>query len=252
MNNLTKSAILTAAFTLACTRGHAQANPGDLILGFTSSSATLDYVVDLGNIPQGSMQLGGSINVSMLNTAFPSGVNGVNAGVAFGVGKGGIGDYAGLSVLRTGNNASGVAGTEPIPGTPSGGIFVTAAASSANSVTLGNPANSSSSSFTFAANTLNAGGFANELGTSPSSTISGTTISLDLYESTRLTPSGRSTPASAFTYEGQLDLDFSNPSTPSAQFIPVAAVPEPTTNALMVSSGLVALFLRGLLRRKLA
>ncbi len=250
MNNLSKAAILTAAVTLACTRGYAQANPGDLILGFTSPSATLDYVVDLGSAPTSSMDLGGSINMSMLNTAFPGGVNGVSVGVVFGVGNGAIGDDAGLSVLRTGNNAAGVAGTEAAPGAPSGGLFVTAAASSANSITLGNPANNSSTSFTFAANTMNPGSFANEVGTSPSATISGTTISLDLYESTRLVPSGRSTPASAFTFEGQLNLDFSNPSSPSAQFIPVAPVPEPTTNALLVCGGLLALFLRGLLGRK--
>jgi hypothetical protein len=248
--NHIKAAILTAAITFACTRGDAQPNPGDLILGFSSASSTLDYVVDLGSVPTNSMQLGGSINVPMLNSALPGGVNGANAGVVFGVGNGATGDYAGLSVLRTGNNAVGVAGTEFVPGTPSGGRFVTAAASSANSITLGNPDNNSTTSFTFAANTLNPGTLANELGISPLFTINGTTINLDLFESTRLAPSGRSTPASAFTYEGQLDLNFSNPSAPSAEFIPVGAVPEPSTNALMISGGLVALFLRGLLRRK--
>src|SRR5579863_10096057 len=94
MKNLTKAAVVLAAVALVSQA--AQANPGDLIFGITSSSAgvTSDYIIDLGSLatlnsnPLMITQLGGLIN---LGSTFPGG-SALNAGAAFGLSSGGIGD----------------------------------------------------------------------------------------------------------------------------------------------------------------
>ncbi len=248
MKKFTSAVILTAAVALANQAAQAQVNSGDLVIGFTSASAATDYVVDLGSLSSFSTtsitQLGSLISQNQINTTF-GGINGVNVGaIAGNPSQAGPGDFAATTLLRLGGNAVGVQGTESAPATP-GGNGVTGAGTDAISLSLGTPSPANAFSFSTQANPLTAGGFANNLATSPLSTVSGSTISEDIFESTRLPVSGRSTPATPFAYLGQLDLDLSG-SSPSLEFVPAgfSAVPEPGTYGLLAGTGLLALALR--------
>jgi hypothetical protein len=232
------------------------APPGDLVLGFTSTAAgvTQDYVIDLGAFSSLSSSqishLGGAVNLAQFGTGGAPPIGSMNVGVMFGQGAAQTGDFAGVSQFRTGGNAAGVVGTESVPATPSSGNFVTSAATDAASLLLGTPGNGNQFSFTIQGNTLTAGGFANNLGVNPMVAMPGSTIALDLFESTRLAPSGRSTPASAFTYEGTLNIDLSGPNA-IVDFTPAgfaAAVPEPSTYGLIAGAGLLIVSLRRQLR----
>jgi hypothetical protein len=228
-------------------------SPGDLVLGFTGNplaGVTADYVVDLGALSSLSSSqishLGGAINLGQFGTGGTPAIGSMNVGVIFGQGSAQTGDFAGLSQLRTGSSAAGVVGSEAAPATPSGGGFVTQADSAAASLLLGTPGNGNTFSFTGQGNTLTPGGFANVLGVNPLVSMPGSTIALDLFETTRLASTGRTTPASPFTYIGTLNLNLSGPSA-VADFTPagfVAAVPEPSTYGLVAGAGLLIVSLR--------
>jgi hypothetical protein len=249
--------MLAASVAAAAQAARAQIAPGDLLLGFTSPTASTDYVVDLGQgfSSTSVTHLGSHIDLAQFTTggAFPGGINGVSVGALFGSGgSGAAGDYAAVSLLRLGGAGSpGFAGTESAPKTPSGGAFVSAAANAGNGITLGFPAPGASSSFTFNSTELNPGTFANNLQLDPRSVVSGSTIELDLFESTRLAPVGRSTPASAFDFAGSLTIDFSGAS-PVVDFTPATAVPEPSTFSLIAGAGLLLISLRRQLSRATA
>jgi hypothetical protein len=251
MKEITKLAVVSATTALLATSvASAQTAPaGDLILGFTSSSATADYVVDLGSLASlisagGVSHLGGNVDLAQFGAGGAPSIGNMNVGVMFGSSAAQTGDYAGVSQVRAGGNASGTAGTEPAPGTPTSGNFVTQAGTDAASLLLGLPANTAQFSTTIQGDPISAGTFANTLGVTPLQAMPGTTISLDLFETTRLAPVGRGTPASAFTYEGTLDIDFSVPNNPVVDFTSVAAVPEPSTLSLLAGAGLLVLHWR--------
>src|SRR5581483_9153546 len=246
MNKTTKLAFSCATgAVLAMNTAQAQAPAGDLVLGFTSSSATADYVVDLGSLASlmsagGVSHLGGTINLGQFGTGGAPSIGSMNVGVMFGSSAAQKGDYAGLSQLRAGGNP---AGTETTPATPSSGNFVTQAGTDAASFLLGLPSNTAQFSTTVQGDPIPAGTFANILGLTPLQAMPGTTISLDLFETTRLAPSGRTTPASAYAYEGTLDINLSGPNA-VVDFTPAAAVPEPTSLSLLTGAGALFVFWR--------
>ncbi len=257
MNTLTKMAVVSAAAVLVAQGARAQIANGDLVLGFTGTGATTqDYVIDLGSLTSFNSQsstiqhLGGLVNLGSFAVPNPV-IGSMNVGVLFGSGNGVTGDYVGYGILRSGNNAAGTVGTEAAPATPSGGSFVTLAANAGNGTTLGTPANTTALSFTGNANPLTTGGVAQNLNAQDVlNPMAGTSIALDLFESTRLAPSGRSTPASAFTYEGTLNIDLSGANA-VVDFTPAgfaSAVPEPSTYGLIGGAGLLFMALRRQLR----
>jgi hypothetical protein len=245
MNNITKMAVVSAAVVLAAQAAQAQIPAGDLVLGFSSTAAgvTQDYIVDLGALPTTASSLGGAVNFSQFGTGGAPSIGNMNVGVLFGKGNASTGDFAGYSVLRTGNNASGVQGTESTPATLATGNVITSAALDAQSMVAGLiPQGNQFSMLTQSSGT--AGTFANNMSANPLTSMPGTTISLDLFEATRLAQSGRSTPASAFTYEGTLNIDLTGPNA-VVDFVPVAAaVPEPSTYGLIAGAGLLLVSLR--------
>jgi hypothetical protein len=235
----------------------AQNPSGEIILGFTSPTATLDYVVDLGNqstLGDGTTHhLGSLIDLTQFGTGqagkanFGS-VNGTFAGVAFYRAVGTPGDVAGISVLRNGsvfNPANPAAGaSDVLPGlNPPSGNGVTGAGTDVASLALGNPLQSDGFSFTSQSSILTAGTLANQLQWDPRSQISGTTITLDLFESTRLANSGRSSVATPYAYYGTLVLDLTGPNA-VADFTAGTAVPEPSSGVMIVGGGLLLVALR--------
>jgi hypothetical protein len=232
MNKFTKIAVVAALAAMAAQGLRAQTAPGgDLILGFTSTSSSSDYVVDLGAIPTVPTDLGSAINLSQFGTGGAPSIGNMSVGVMFGKAVGTPGDFAGLSVPH---------GTAAPP-TPSGNN-VSAAVNDALSVIIGTPGNTTLTSFTGQSAFLTAGTFANSLGADPRVVMPGTSIVLDIYESTRLANSGRTTVASAFSLIGTLSLDLSGP-TAHAEFTPTA-VPEPSTYGLIAGAGLLLVVLR--------
>jgi hypothetical protein len=214
MNKLARLAVVAAAgAALLQQAAQGQSAPsGDLILGFTSATASKDYVVDLGTLSTFSSSsithLGSAVDLSTLNATITSGLN---IGASYGLAGGIPGDSVGISLLRTGNNIIGTPGTESGPVNPSGNN-VSAAESSAVSILLGTPANSDQFSFTGQSDKLTAGTFGNALGASPLSPVSGSAITLDLFQSTRLANNGRFTAATPFSYIGSLQVDLAGPS----------------------------------------
>jgi hypothetical protein len=254
MKKLTKIALITVTAGISVTVAHAQIKSGDIILGFTSPSATQDYVVDLGNMSSlgdgATHHLGSLIDLTQFGGAghtFPS-VNGTFTGVMFGQQVGIPGDLAGISVVRNGaafnpaNPAPGASDVLPTLNPPSGNN-VTAASTDASSLALGNPLQSDGFSFTSQSAILTAGSFANNLQWDPRSQISGTIITMDLFESTRQANVGRGTVATPYTYYGTLVLDLTGPNA-VADFTGAAAVPEPSTCVMLVGAGLLLVVLR--------
>jgi hypothetical protein len=251
MNKLTKVALITVASGLGVIGARAQNPSGDLILGFTSPTATLDYVVDLGNISslgdRSTHHQGGLIDLNQWGGpghTFGT-VSGTFTGVMFGQQVGQPGDIAGISVIRNGatfnplNPAAG--GSDVLPGlNPPSGNSVTGAGTDVNSVLLGNPALTAGFSFTSQSAIGPAGTFANLLQWDPRSQFNGTTIALDLFSSTRLPNAGRSTVASSYSYFGTLVLDLTGPNA-VADF---TAVPETSTYGMIAGAGLLLVLLR--------
>ena len=254
MNKLAKVALITAISALGVTAARAQNPSGELILGFTSPTATLDYVVDLGNInslgDQTTHHLGSSIDLTQFGTGqagkanFGS-VNGTFAGVVIGNQIGIPGDLAGISVVRNGaafNPTSPAAGSSDVLPTlnPPSGNNVTAASTDVASLLLGNPAQTATFSFSTQSGLGNAGSFANNLQFDPRSQFNGTTLTFDLFESTRLANVGRGTVATPYQYFGTLVLDLTGPNA-VADF---TAVPETSTYGLMAGAGLLLVLVR--------
>jgi hypothetical protein len=234
MNKFTKIAVVAATAALAAQGLRAQTAPGgDLILGFTSGTATSDYVVDLGAIPSVPTDLGSAINLSQFGTGGAPSIGNMSVGVIFGNPvNSGPGDYVGFSVSHGG----------AAPVTPSGNS-VTGAGTQAGSVLIGTPANTLGTSFTGQSAVTTAGTFANYFQTDPRLSMPGTSLVLDIYESMRIASTGRGTPtATAFSLIGTLSLDLSG-GTPHAEFTPTA-VPEPSTYGLIAGAGLLLVALR--------
>src|SRR5579884_2461855 len=88
MNNFSKVAVVTAALALVSQAARASNNE-DLILGFSDTSASFDYVLDLGQpgvvgVGSGStVDLSSDISASTFNADFSS-LSGVTAGVVGG------------------------------------------------------------------------------------------------------------------------------------------------------------------------
>jgi hypothetical protein len=255
MKRLTKSIVLFAALAMASQVARAQnPNSGDLVLGFTSTATAdvNDYIVDLGSlstlVANGVTDLSSFVNLSTLNSTISS-VSARSVGAIYGAPLGVTGDTAALTVLRTGNNASGSQGTESAPGTPGSGNLVSSAGNQMTSILLGTPVKTSGNSMTFAGGVNNANSFSQDLGTSCLASFTTSTISLDLFETTRLAPSGRNTPASPFSYVGTLNIDVTGPNAVVDFVAAGTSVPEPASFGLLAGAGLLIVSLRRKLSR---
>lgn len=262
MKNLYKFALLTA-LGLASVQGvFAGANNNDLILDINAndSGGTTEFDVNLGNIstftPTPNYDL--SSLVSGFNSYSSATVSGLMIGVVGGQnGQGGIagtGNDIFSTTMRVGGSSYATAGTE---GAPTAGSPGKAAIGSAGGITgtfsdYGvNTSTGDSTSWTslVAKDTTTDGtannSFSSYLGLNPMSSITGSTITLDLWKDT---VTGSST-TSGWVYQGDLTLTLNGSAAPSLVY-DVSAVPEPTTYGMLAGAGLLLVSFRNKLVRK--
>lgn len=248
MKRLIKSAALVmGAALLSQVSAHAQASlygaPGDLILGFTGGTGGNDYIVDLGqpNLAPGA-------HTSLSNPNFTSGalsaagfstVSGANAGVVSSdLGAGGP-QFVYLSTAHNGHPAVGTSNGGQI-GAGSGIVSSLAMDSTLTATIARNDPGQTAWSEIIAQNpttggTAVPGNFTFQMGDNPMTTISGTSLVEDIWNST-------STPG-AYHLLGTLTVNFGG-ANPVATFDAAAPVPEPSTYGLIAGAGLLLVSLR--------
>lgn len=272
MNKISRAALAAAGLALGTLAAQAQSNPNpnDIVLGF-NGVGSYDYLVDLGQVPTPP---GTTLDLSSSISQFSSVFTGGNVGVTVGAvgGKTGTGAFSvGADVfstqLRTGNNGAGVVGTETVFSKPFPASTISGAEADVLGLTL-SAANPSGTPPTVAGQILatDTGSWSYNIAQSPTtvgakgsssfaqlmtpanpmSTMSSSTISLDLFQAVR---TGNTTD-NPWTYAGTLNLDFSSPSSPTLTF--VSAVPEPSSYGLLAGAGLLVLALRRKLTGRIA
>jgi hypothetical protein len=246
MKQFTKAAILAMGVVLASQAAKASFTANDLYLGFSSASASADYLIDLGQ-PDGvgiggstPVYLSGDLSASLFNSAFASGPLGVNMGVV-----GGQNQFPSSYDLYATALRVGGPGDATVAGSDLSGFSHSAVAIGNAEVTLtgnpfptaGNGAVDPSKSWTAnIAPTFTSSSFYGASGINPNSAIDSSNV---LYEDL-----WNSTPNNPFTYLGYFTLDVSG-ADPILSFTPsTVAVPEPTSAALMTGAGLMLLILQ--------
>jgi len=256
MKKLYKAALL-AAFSLGgVIAAQAQANPNDLLVGFTDTAGgvTNDYIVDLGQIPgteNTSLDVSG-FDDSTFTSIFGSALSGGQVNVGIVAGESSPGQDVIMSVLDNGTGTPTVAGSSAPSTTPTGNN-INLGASTVGALLLGVQPQVSDASwyYNIAENPATEGSagnnsFAGYLNSNPMTTINGMTesLTLDLYEDVNNGRSG----TTGWTYVGDVALDL-NGGTLSATFDPV---PEPSTYGLLSTGGLLLLAVRRLIGPKSA
>lgn len=262
MSKFTKLAIATAGAALALQGAFAANN--DLILSINNNSGSpagsTEFTVNLGQLSSFTApNYDLSSFMSTFNSSFTSaGASGLNVGVVGGqngqggFGNAGVGNDVFTTTLRTGGGSYTSAGSSA-PGSAPSSSFIANAGGIAGGFTGFGPNNAISDSTSFssliAKDPTTAGTAANSfigyLGTAddPLHTMTGSTITLDLWKDTQ-TSSGGAT--SGWTYQGTLTFDTSG-AQPSLTF-DAAPVPEPSIASLFVGAGVLSFLLRRKLR----
>ena len=239
---LTKTAVFAASVSQLAQAGF---TANDLYLGFSQSSATSDYIIDLGQPTAlglgGSsvMDISGDFSLATFNSVFTGGANGVNMAIIGGnnapvfgvfatqVRSGGSGDpaVAGSSITATHSTSqmSGGAASITAIGALAGGL-----------PTAGNYLLDPNKTYTAAVATGVQNNFIGKTGVIPFGTFDISSILyLDLYHATVSSP---------YTYLGYFTFDLST-SSPKFTFTPSgaasSAVPPPPPYLLLGRSGSV-------------
>ncbi len=239
MKRLTKAGMVAIGAALVSQAAQAQFKANDLYLGLTESSASSDYLINLGQASSITgqstvMDLSLDFNLTTFNSIFTGGANGVNMGVV-----GGINTFpssydlymtapvgTGLSSVNLSSTAIGFAegSLTRITSFPAAGSGV---ADSGKLWTANVP-------------TLAANDFYGASGVNPDSAIGGSGILQEgLWEAT---------PNNAADYLGYFTLDTTGAS-PSLTFTSTS-VPEPGTISVLAVGGLLLWSLRGRFVRK--
>jgi hypothetical protein len=222
----------------------------DLYIGFGESTATSDYIIDLGQPASGStvVDLSSDFSLATFNSVFTGGANGVMVAVV-----GGDNVFGQYGVYATQVRIGG-AGDPSVPGSSltaahsstamSGGAAAVSSilSSTVNGLpTAGNSVVDSTKSYTSVVDTTGVqNNFIGKTGVNPAGTIDSSGIIYeDLYHATTSSP---------YTYMGYFTVD---PGASSITFTPAAAVPEPSTCAIL-AAGLLGVLLRRRISRKTA
>ena len=238
MTNFLKASMLAAAVGLISQSAQAAFTANDIYLGFNQTSAGGDYLIDLGQASSvgvggaSVVNLSGNFSLSLFNSTFTSGFNGVSMGAV-----GGQNSFPSSYDLYTTTFRGGGAGNPNVAGSDLTG-FSHSQSTIANSVsaltavafpTSGNGSVDAGKSW--GANvspTFTAGSFYGASGVNPSSAFDGTGV---LYEDL-----WRAAPGNSYTYLGFLTMDMGGGS-PSLTFTP-SVVPEPGTGSLLALAGI--------------
>ncbi|HTV41071.1 MAG TPA: PEP-CTERM sorting domain-containing protein [Candidatus Sulfotelmatobacter sp.] len=231
-----KACLLAALGFVGATAAQAQINANDLVLGFTSQASGVsdDYLVDLGQLPTTPNT---ALNVSGFSWTTFSSIFGsalangqVNAGIV-GSTPGNTGDVI-LSQLDNGTGTASIAGSATPPGDTLSGLHDAASTVSSTSLTLGEVAQSQTTSFYYniAENptTVGAAGISSfsAYADNPLVTISSSeSVVLDIYEDSYTSRSNN-----GWSYDGTVTLNLSGDSL-SAVY-DVTPTPEPSTCVL--------------------
>lgn len=238
MKQLAKAGILAVGAALATQAAQAAFTANDLYLGFTQSSASGDYLIDLGQASSVTGQstvvnLSSYFDLGMFNTIFTGGAAGVNMGVVGGKNQF-PSSYDFYVTAPVGADLSSLSYSSTAIGTVVGPITrlaVPAAGSGVNDTTKSWAANipvNSPSDF-YGASGLN-----------PDLAIDGSgVITEGLW---------KAIPGST-TYLGYFTLDTTGAS-PSLTFTSIQAVPEPTTASVLAGGALLVGVLRWRAARK--
>jgi len=246
MNKITKAGVLLAGALLASQAAQAQFTANDVYLGFQNSTATSDYIVNLGSL-SGLIDTGTPVNLSgdfsMSDFSSVYGTSGTTLVAAVGADNN-VNDAFG-TVTRTSN--IGVY-TEPGSTAPLGlnygedatvytdigGIKVPGTAGTGNM-------DSTKSWSSKVSPTQVSGDFYSGADFNPNSAITTSSVLYeDLYVTTDTSGGGRSDTAQPFAYEGYFTLDFTG-SSPDVTFTPV---PEPSNYLICCLGGILMLALR--------
>jgi hypothetical protein len=242
MKQLTKAGILAVSAALASQAAQAQFTANDLYLGFTQSSATSDYIIDLGQASSITGQstvvdLTPDFSSSLFNTIFTGGATGVSMGVV-----GGNGTFGSIDLYTT------IAGSTPSTdtsgyGSSSGSLATAADRISTMSPDLPTAGNGLMETKKDWANdiapTFTAQTYYGASGINPNSAIdSSGVITESLWQST---------PGNGYVYLGYFTLDTDT----SLTFTSVNVVPEPTTVSFLIGGGLLLWMIRRRSARKI-
>jgi hypothetical protein len=248
MKNFWKASMLAAAIGLISQFTHAATTANDIYLGFYSSGASGDYLIDLGQ--PGVVGIGGSsiVNLSgdfsmtMFNSTFTSGFTGVSMGAVGGQSTFPSSYDLYATTFRTGGaGIPGVAGSD-LTGANHSQSTLSTAYSTLTGVafpTAGNGIVDANKSWQANVSpTFSAGSFYGASGVNPSSAFDGTGV---LYEDL-----WKATPTS-YTYLGYITMDANQG---DLTFTPVANVPEPGSLSLFAVGGVAWFALARKLNRK--
>lgn len=240
--------MLAAAVGLVSQSTQAATTANDIYLGFYSSGASGDYLIDLGQ--PGTFGVGGSsivnlsgdFSMSLFNSTFASGFTGVSMGAVGGQSTFPSSYDLYTTAFRTGGTGiPGTAGSD-LTGVNHSQSTISTAYSTLTSVafpTAGNGIVDANKSWqanispTFSANS-----FYGASGVDPSSAFDGTGV---LYEDL-----WKATPTS-YTYLGYFTMDANQG---NLSFTPVASVPEPGSLSLLAAGAVAWLALARKLKRK--
>jgi hypothetical protein len=250
-NHLYKAALVAALGLAGAAAAHAQVNPTDLVLGFTSQfgGVTDDYTLDLGPLPTSP----GYINTSAFSSssfasAFTTSFGNALTSGAVNVGIVGGSDNATVDVFDSTLDTSGTpSASTPGSNPPGGATFsnVSAAGAVASSLGLGLVPQITPTSFYYSIaenpTTVGSSGVGSFAGyvSNPLSTINGADpiITLDLWQDAQSGPHG----TTGWEYEGYVQLNLTSDDLTASFDSPV---PEPSTYCIYGIGGLLMLVLR--------